>query len=224
MKLHVFDSCPYCVRVKALIGIKGLDCQIYPMVLGQLPESIEGKLEKFSVPILEVFEPENGESTVMIESLDIFRKLDSIGTPLFFSYEPSEKVVELLAKLQQAKALLCYPRMPLMNLPELSSDEAIKVFRKSREEAIGQTLEQAIENTDQYIPGVEKVVDELEQALMPEAFINGDRNLNIDDVVAFAELRNLTMVGEFNFSEQMQAYLDVISSRSNVPLYVPATF
>ncbi|NOH26891.1 glutathione S-transferase N-terminal domain-containing protein [Vibrio mediterranei] len=224
MKLHVFDSCPYCVRVKVLIGLKGLDCQINPMVLGQLPDSVEGKLEKFSVPILEESDPENGESTIMTESLDIFRKLDSIGTPLFFSYEPLEKVVELLGKLQQAKAPLSYPRMPLMNLPELSSEEALKMFRTSREEAFGQTLEQAIDNTAQYIPGVEKVVEELEQALMPQAFINGDRNLNIDDVVAFAELRNLTMVGEFNFSEQMQAYLDVISSRSNVPLYVPATF
>ncbi|WP_240205998.1 glutaredoxin 2 [Vibrio sp. CyArs1] len=224
MKLHVFDSCPYCVRVKVLIGLKGLDCQINPMVLGQLPESVEGKLEKFSVPILEESAPGNGDLTIMTESLDIFRKLDSIGTPLFCSYEPSKKVVELLAKLQQAKAPLSYPRMPLMNLPELSSKEALMMFRTSREEAFGQTLEQAIENTPQYIPRVKEVVDELEQALMQEAFISGNRNLDIDDVVAFAELRNLTMVGELNLSEQMQAYLDMISSRSNVPLYVPAIF
>lgn len=224
MKLHVFDSCPYCVRVKVLIGLKGLDCQINPMVLGQLPESVEGKLEKFSVPILEESDPENGESIIMTESLDIFRKLDSIGTPLFFSYEPSEKVLDLLANLQQAKAPLSYPRMPLMNLPELSSEEAIKMFRTSREAALGQTLEQAIDNTVHYLPAVETLVDELEQILMPKTFLDGDRELNIDDIAVFAELRNLTMVGEFNFSKQMYTYLDVISSRSNVPLYYPATF
>lgn len=76
MKLHVFDSCPFCVRVKTVIGLKHLDCEISPMTLGQLPESLEGKLERLTVPVLELPKQDDHDDTVMVESLDIIRYLD----------------------------------------------------------------------------------------------------------------------------------------------------
>ncbi|MHC0519006.1 glutathione S-transferase N-terminal domain-containing protein [Vibrio harveyi] len=54
MTLHTFDSCPYCTRVKALIGLKNLDVKVTTFPLGELEPSVAAKLEKFTVPILQL--------------------------------------------------------------------------------------------------------------------------------------------------------------------------
>ncbi|PSW16939.1 glutaredoxin [Photobacterium sanctipauli] len=221
MKLHVFDSCPFCVRVKAVIGLKGIECEISPMLLGELPASLEGKFERFTVPVLETVDPKSGNVSVMAESLDIIRKLDQLNVPMFDHYEVSEKLESRLAQLKPVTAQLLYPRMPKLNLPELSGASALNAFTESRKEVLGQSIEEALEKTEHYLPQLEEQLALMEQELDVEAFVLGRRNLNIDDIAAFAELRNFTMIAELTLSKYMRTYIDLISSRTNVATYPP---
>jgi glutaredoxin 2 len=220
MKLHVFDSCPFCVRVKTVIGLKNIDCEISPIVLGQLPESLEGKLERLTVPVLEQRQ-HDGEHTVMVESLDIIRYLDQQSESMFTRYEVSDALNDLLKRLYPSSAQLLYPRMPRLNLPELSTPDALSMFVESRKGALGQSIEQALERTEEYLPGLKRLLDELESLLDIDALVSGDRNLNIDDIAAFSELRNYTMVAEFEMSERIMSFISFIASRSGTSLYPP---
>ncbi|NVO62405.1 glutaredoxin 2 [Photobacterium damselae] len=220
MKLHVFDSCPFCVRVKTVIGLKNIDCEISPMTLGQLPASLEGKLERFSVPVLEL-QPRDGKHTVMIESLDIIHYLDQQDEPMFTNYEISEALNNLLKRLYPISAQLLYPRMPQLNLPELSTPDAISMFVESRKDALGQSIEQALERTEEYLSELKQLLEELDSLLDIDALFSGERKLNIDDIAAFSDLRNYTMVAELEMSERMMSFVSFIASRSGMSLYSP---
>lgn len=219
MKLHVFDSCPFCSRVKTIIGLKNLDCEISPITLGQLPDSLEGKLERFTVPVLELPKQDGKGNTLMVESLDIIRYLDQKNTPLLTSYQVSEELQNLLSKLYPVSAHLLYPRMPQLNLPELATPTAFNIFVESRKEVLGQSLEQALKKTEDYLPDLKRFLDELESLLNISDLMSGKRELNIDDIVAFAELRNYTMIAELKMSEPMMSFVNTIASRSGISLY-----
>jgi glutaredoxin 2 len=219
MKLHVFDSCPFCVRVKTVIGLKNLNCEIKPMTLGQLPASLEGKLERLIVPVLELHQPHDRESSLMVESLDIIRYLDQLDKPLFEDYEISEPLQGLLTRLNPVSAQLLYPRMPKLNLPELASPLALKMFTESRKNALGQSIDQALARTQEYLPELQQLLEELESFIEIDNFISGKRALSIDDVVIFAEIRNYTMIAELQMSERLMKFVHTIASRSGVSLY-----
>ncbi|KPV97686.1 Glutaredoxin-2 [Pseudoalteromonas sp. P1-9] len=220
MKLHVFDSCPFCARVRAFIGLKNLKCEICPMTLGQWPESLEGKLERLTVPALEQ-QQHDDKSTVMVESLDIIRYLDQQDEPMFTSYEVSEALNNLLKRLYPVSSQLLYTRMPQLDLPELSTSNALSMFVESRKEVLGQPIEQALQRTEEYLPELKLLLNELDSLLDIDALVSGERKLNIDDIAAFSELRNYTMVAELEMSGRMMSFVSLIVSRSGMSLYPP---
>ncbi|MEF1229409.1 glutathione S-transferase N-terminal domain-containing protein [Vibrio fortis] len=185
-----------------------------------MPESLEGKLERLTVPVLEQRQ-HDGEHSVMVESLDIIRYLDQQGEPMFTRYEVSDALNDLLKRLYPSSAQLLYPRMPRLNLPELSTPDALSMFVESRKGALGQSIEQALERTEEYLPGLKRLLNELESLLDIDALVSGDRNLNIDDIAAFSELRSYTMVAEFEMSERIMSFISFIASRSGMSLYPP---
>ncbi len=99
MTLHTFDSCPYCTRVKALIGLKNLDVKVKTFPLGELEPSVAAKLEKFTVPILQLTSAAEKQTELMTESLDIFAFWINFLVPLTSSlilvaihYRPSFRI------------------------------------------------------------------------------------------------------------------------------------
>lgn len=109
--------------------------------------------------------------------------------------------------------------MPQLNLPELASPTAFNIFVESRKEVLGQSLEQALKKTEDYLPDLKRFLDELESLLNISDLMSGKRELNIDDIVAFAELRNYTMIAELKMSEPMMSFVNTIASRSGISLY-----
>jgi len=70
MKLYAFESCPYCVRVRVMLGLKGLNYELVMLAAGTIPESLQGQIEKMVVPLLE---PDSGSSKLISESAEIIR-------------------------------------------------------------------------------------------------------------------------------------------------------
>lgn len=221
MKLYVFDSCPYCVRVRAFIGLKDIKCDVNYMVFGERPKILGSALEYFKVPVLEMQEMESRNPSVMFESLDIIRTLDQIEPPLLGGYLISEALEQRLAQIKPISAQLLYPRMPKLNLPELATSYALDAFIESRNKMLGQTIHQALKKTDQYLLKLDEQLMLMEQEIDVDAYLVGSRNLNINDIAAFSELRSYSMIAELVFSEKMQLYVDTLSSRTKVDLYVP---
>ena len=221
MKLYAFDSCPYCVRVRAVIGLKKIPCDMAFVVAGRLPEELAGQVERFVVPMLKLDQTDQ----IMQESVDIIRYLDNsaIGsdsaTPLFDRYDISDALGHWLARIRPLLDRLCYPRMPALNLPELGPSQAIEFFQSSRAQHLGMSFELALHNTERFTAELEPMLAELDTILELECFLHRERLITMDDIYVFAELRNLAMVQELNMPKRLQLYLHHLSALTDIPLY-----
>ena len=219
MKLYVFESCPYCTRVRIFIGLKGLKCDIEYICAGEFPEELTQQLSSLTVPILEL---ENQEGTFLQESLDIIKFLDASADPAILKkYEATETIIKALATLAIPQNMLCYPRMPFLALPELGSTMAQQYFSQSRSERLGISLRGALAATEQYIPEVASALIAIENSLHIEALLSGMRSVNMDDAYVFAELRNLTMVKELNLPRIFQEYISLMAKQTHIALFTP---
>lgn len=110
--------------MRALIGIKRINCEIVYIDAGHIPGHLLEKVENFSVPILEVPGATPEEiSSVMQESADIVRYLDRFdGQALFDRYDISQKLQQWLLTLIPALLVVgdirCQ-REGLLQLPSL---------------------------------------------------------------------------------------------------------
>ncbi|MGI2178428.1 glutaredoxin 2 [Shewanella frigidimarina] len=219
MKLYAFNSCPYCTRVRALIGLKQLACEVEFIVFGGLPAPVVEQLTKFTVPVLQTSTPMDEQLFVMAESLDIFKHLDQMEEAYFTHYNPSPQINELLSDMQKTSALLCYPRMPYLGLPELATLSALNSFIETREQIIGMSFGEALQATAQFVSSIQDTLRSLLIQLDAEALLAGKRRLGIDDIIVFSELRNLTMIAELQFTAEQASYLNELVKLTHVPLY-----
>lgn len=213
MKLYVFDSCPFCVRSRMLIGLKGIDCELKFLIADDV-ETPTRMIGKKRVPILE-----KDDETFLGESWEINRYLDGLdGKPLIGEFGGSSGFEEWYKTYNSEYDLLCYPRMPYMGLPELGSEGAMSYFRSSRYEVLGMSLEDAIAQTDTIKPRIEQKLSEIAGQINEGAAIGGP--LTADDFYLFPLLRGLTMVKGLQFPPPLMDYMVAVSERIKVPLYL----
>lgn len=219
MKLYVFESCPYCTRVRAFIGLKGLECEIEYICAGAFPEKLTQQISSLRVPILEL---DNEEGTFLQQSLDIIKFLDSSVEPMILlEYEATGSILKALESLAIPQNMLCYPRMPFLGLPDLKTEVSKQYFAESRKQRLGISLAEALAATDQYISEIASALINIENSLHIKALLSGMRNVSMDDIYVFAELRNLTMVKELNLPLIFQEYLSVMAKKTHITLFTP---
>ncbi|MGY0216105.1 glutaredoxin 2 [Endozoicomonadaceae bacterium StTr2] len=222
MKLYVFDSCPYCVRVRMMLGLKGIPCEQVFFPAGQMPQSIRSRIQKQVVPVLELPAGAGAHSLILQESMDIIRFLDELNNKQLLDIrQPTQELVRWFKHHALVMDSLCYPRMPSLDLPELGTAEAMDFFIQSRAERLGMPLQQALASTSSLIDGIEPHLNKLVQLLDAERLLQQERVLTIDDFYAFPHLRNLAMVSELNLPDSIIHYLLAVSEQVNIPLYQP---
>ena len=222
MKLYVYDSCPFCTRVRTFIGLKNIICDIEFLQAGQFPPHIASRVSKKIVPILEVNSEGSNSAVLMQESLDIIAFLDeSFGAHLIRDYVVSNGINRLLGSIAKASSKLCYPRMPQLALPELQSEHAKAFFIQSREERMGCSFSEALLHSDEVASEVLAGLITLNSQLLLNALLINKRGITLDDIATFAELRNLSMVHELQLPEPMKLFADYIAKQSGIPLFHP---
>ncbi|WP_170326641.1 glutaredoxin 2 [Ruegeria arenilitoris] len=220
MKLFAFDSCPFCTRVRTLIGLKDIACDMEFVVAGQLPQDIAAQIDRFTVPILEINDHAEMNSTVMQESGAIIRFLDGLAEPkLSSSVAPSTEVQSWLDTHRKTINALSYPRMPALKLPELGSREAMNYFLSSRPQSLGMSMKDALKGTDELVAQLEPALFELADLAEVEAFLDKKRPISFDDLALFSEIRNLSMVKELCLPKHLTNFGRKISQASDVPFY-----
>ena len=216
MKLYAFSSCPFCVRVITLLGIKNVPCEITYITVGDFPKHLQEQLTGTTVPVLE--DPANG--ILLQDSTDIIRYLDNLhGQPLLDDAQPGEAITRWLSNMKPDTALLCYPRMPGLNLPELATTEATARFNSMISARLGMPLHQALTLTGDILPRVSQQLKELSAIIDIPAYLQNRRKIRFDDLCAFAELRNLTMVTGLQFPEPVSAYANRIAEAAGIKLF-----
>lgn len=208
MKLYIFETCPFCIRVRIMAGLKGLQTDLIYVSPGQIPPELAGRIDRLSVPILV-----DGE-TLIQDSADIIHHLDAHGTPMLQSYNTSQALEEWRTSIAAPLSALCYPRMPQLNVPELALPDALALFESTMPKRIGMPFAEALAQTSRFA----RIVEAALPGALPFLEL---RNISFDTLAALADLQSLTMVAELSFPEQVSIHFKDLVARTGVEPFAP---
>ncbi|MBE1282945.1 MAG: hypothetical protein GJ676_06510 [Rhodobacteraceae bacterium] len=202
MKLFVFETCPFCLRVRIFAGLKGLKPTIATLTPGELPAEIAGRVERFSVPILL-----DGDELIQ-GSAEIVGQLDTYGKALLSDVQTSRDYEAWHARIKAPLNVLCYPRMPALAPAELASDSAHEWFVREIPRRIGMSLVKAFCRTEASVAQVSEH--------LPEAYEFLADPLRYDTIATLADLQSLTMVAELQFPDAIGATFKTLMRRARI--------
>ena len=213
LKLYHYDHCPYCIRVRMILGLKKIPYE--SIILQNADEESHHKLVgKKIVPILEY-----ETWKYMTESLDIVKYIDeTFHNPILEKTQNTEiqtRIHEAWYTIYQ----LAMPRFIQLKLQEFATDTDIIYFQNKKETFIW-NFETRLQETPQLIKKMEKYLEELETQ---ENFLTKN-TYTYEDICLFPILRSLTCVKNLKFPPKVKNYLEKISRKSNVSLYSDRSF
>lgn len=232
--VYVYDHCPFCVRARAIFGIKNIKHEVRFMANDDVdtPTALVGKK---IAPILSI--PQKNE--VMMESLDIVKRIDedpSMGSPVL---KPATGRSDLKAwekTHQETFRLLQRPRYVNSGLlPEFATKSGRNAFVKNHPIGPYEKAEwkddskfsmdqryakykEAMEQSAELIPKANTAVAELESMIYSAKHCS-EGGLGYDDIELFGRLRSLTIIKGLEMGPKLRGYLEYMSSKTDIPLY-----
>ncbi|AJY46588.1 glutaredoxin 2 [Martelella endophytica] len=204
MKLHVYDHCPFCLRARVALGLKGLPFELVFQANDDEATPI-GMIGKKMLPILE------DEDGYMGESLDIVAKVDGLSGARVFDAAPRQALVDWIERTGGPVGKLVTPRTPDAVYPEFRTESARAYFTRKKEANIG-PFAPLIARADEYRAEMEQALAEL-VPILPDA-----EGASMEDVLLFPVLRSLSIVPDLKLPPAVEAYRDRIAERAGIPL------
>jgi len=226
-ELYVYDHCPFCVRVRMALGVKGIKHKL--VFLGnddvETPTALVGK------KIAPIWVDEDGP---MMESLDIIAKMDTEGT-----FAPASGRSDLKAWQKSVQTLmrkLQRPRYVMVPLPEFMQKAGRDAFVANHQmppyekadwkgnpdmalETKYAKYEEAFAESTELIPQLNEKLVELEEMIFSAESCTEGIGLSYDDIDLWARLRSLTVIKGLAIPPKVRAYLDHFEASADVPLY-----
>ncbi|KPN73466.1 glutaredoxin 2 [Neisseria sp. 74A18] len=210
MKLYIYDHCPFCVRARMILGIKGIDAE--QIILQNDDEDTPiGMIGAKQVPILQ-----KQDGSYMGESLDIVRYIDGLSNEGRLKEEIRTEIQTWLDKVNSYSSKLIQPRTVLIDLPEFSTQKAIDYFVHKKEQNIG-SFQNNLEKTNEYLQQIHQDLVTLVDLIQSEQALN--KEISMEDIHVFPILRNLTIVKDIVFPEKVENYIKNMSSLTGISLY-----
>lgn len=210
MKLYIYDHCPFCVRARMILGIKGIDAE--QIILQNDDEDTPiGMIGAKQVPILQ-----KQDGSYMGESLDIVRYIDGLSNEGRLKEEIRTEIQTWLDKVNSYSSKLIQPRTVLIDLPEFSTQKAIDYFVHKKEQNIG-SFQNNLEKTNEYLQQIHQDLATLADLIQSEQALN--KEISMEDIHVFPILRNLTIVKDIVFPEKVENYIKNMSNLTGISLY-----
>lgn len=235
--VHVYDHCPFCVRVRFALGVKNIKHTVNFLANDDIkaPTKLIGKK---IAPIFEI--PE--DNLIMGESLDIIAKVDSderFGTTQ--TLKPASSRTDLKEWQKSVQTLLRTLQRPRYVatglLPEFQQIDGRHAFIKNHQLPPYEKKEWKADDSEltmddklkiyaeamasDPIPLVEDLnakLVELDDKIYCEDYCT-EGGLSMDDVDMWSRLRSITIIKDVIWPDKLRAYMDNLSVLSDVPLY-----
>jgi GrxB family glutaredoxin len=226
-ELYVYDHCPFCVRVRMALGVKGIQHKLVFMGNDDIetPTALVGK------KIAPVWVDKDGP---MMESLDIIKKIDPEG---FFA--PASDRTDLKAwqkSVQTVMRQLARPRYVKMLLPEFMQKAGRDAFVNNHQmppfekadwkgnpdmslETKYEKYEEAFNASDALVAELNGKLKELDGMIHCADYCTEGIGLSYDDIDLWARLRSLTAIKGLVYPPKLRAYLDHFEEKGDCPLY-----
>jgi len=226
-QVYVYDHCPFCVRVRLALGLKGIDHQVMFMSNDDV-ETPTGLIGKKIAPI---WVDEDGP---MGESLDIIAKFDADST-----FAPASGRTDIKAWQKSVQTLmrkLQRPRYVMVPLPEFMQKKGRDAFVANHQmppyeksewkgnpdfplEEKYKKYEEAFAETPSLLPELNQKMLELEEMIHSAEYCTEGIGVSYDDIDLWSRLRSLTIIKGIVFPPKVRAYLDNFEKLGDVPLY-----
>ncbi len=211
MKLYHYDHCPFCVRVRMIIGWKQLD--VAEEILANADEARHREL--IGAKIVPILEKDDGSR--MKESLDIVAYIDkNHGKPLLQD-SPAEHqhsaLGDWLEQLSSYSRYLVHPRNIRIFKQDFPSQADCDYYEAKKSQSIGSFAE-AFASSASYIAELAPLLDQLKDMLP-----GGDPNRpSYADILLFPVLRSLSHVKGLLFPIEVRNYMEKLSRETGVTL------
>lgn len=204
MRLYMFEHCSVCFRVRMTAALKRIHLQ-ETVVLDDDSETMTGLVGKRQIPILV-----KDDGTPMLESMDMVRHIDAIGTPVLTG--PQRPEIAAWAEAAAPKsALLSWPRYPLLGLPEFATASALDHYVVRKRKALGDLVELRA-RTRELMRDLMPLLDRLDPLIESPKAVNGE--LSLDDVRVLPLLRSAAVVKGLRFPDKVRAYFETMMARA----------
>ena len=209
MKLYVYDHCPFCVKARAIFGLKNIPVEVIVMLSDDevTPTRMIGKK---MAPILE------HEGRYLPESMDIVAYVDAMSTGPVLRGPLNPHVAQWISDTTDALYRLAMPRWAASDMEEFSTTEARASFTRNKELIIGSFKDRLAESSD-YIAMLDKHLPTLEGLIMSPDAVNGV--LSEDDVHLFATLRAMSIVRGITYPSTVESYRIRMAGQTGINLH-----
>jgi glutaredoxin 2 len=209
MQLYVYDHCPFCVKARAIFGLKGITFDLV-ILLNDDEATPTRMIGKKMAPILE------DAGNYLAESMDIVAHIDDMhGSPLLTGLR-NEALAQWNSDVSGPLFSLALPRWAAADFEEFSTPEARAYFTRNKERMIG-SFQEHIAASPGYIAEVNLHLLALEPLIKSYDAVNGE--LSEDDIHLFATLRSMSIVRGIVYPPAVEAYRVGMAERVGIDLH-----
>lgn len=209
MKLYVYDHCPFCVKARAVFGLKNIPFELVIMLNDDeaTPTQMIGKK---MAPILE------HDGRYIPESMEIVGHIDKMAGDRVLDGPRNPQIADWLSGVTGVLYPLAQPRWAASPLPEFATAEARAYFTRNKEKMFGSFVD-LLAASASYIAEMDRHLLALNALIVAPDAVNGD--LSEDDIHLFAMLRGLSIVSGITYPPLVEAYRNRMAQRSGVQMH-----
>jgi len=211
MRLFIYDHCPFCTRVRVVIGMKKIPVEV-SVLLNDDETTPISMIGKKACPILQ-----KSDGSFMGESLDMIDYLDSLDNSPVFS--PSQHREDLTTWLKDVNLLfkkLLYPRWITSPVGEFQTQGSIDYFVNKKTKELG-SFTQALADSDLLKKELEAKLVLLVPMLHSDKHVNNA--LSVDDTDLFGRLRGITLIKDLKIPNKVRDYITYFSEVTGVSTF-----
>jgi glutaredoxin 2 len=196
MKLYVYDHCPFCVKARAIFGLKGIQFDLN-ILLNDDEATPTSMIGKKMAPILEQ------DGRFMAESMDIVAHVDGMAAGRILAGPRNPQVGQWIEEASSVLYLLTLPRWAASDMEEFATSGARAYFTRNKEAMIG-SFKERMAQSDEYIATLNRHLVVLEDLIQGPEAVNGE--VSEDDIHLFATLRAMSIVKGIVYPRAVEAY------------------
>ena len=223
-KLHLYDHCPFCIRVELFMGWSGIQYERLVYGYGDTLGDQKGKYfggtkltGKKQLPVLErpghELLPESGD---IIKLLQIDHKVEF---PVASGREDLETFFTSKGVFKQTQRIISRGEIIKMtHIRDWAKPEDV-AYAKEKYEQDGFSYEEAEAGRNDALKRMELLLVELDGLLLSDTSLSQDGILGFDDIMYLPELRTLSCAEGLKWPTRLQSYVNQSFAKANVETY-----
>jgi len=210
--LHVYDHCPFCIRVELAFAFLGVPYTRIVYGYGDLegPKRLKGKKQ---LPVLEYVNKYTDESLDIIDLIEENTQERSIA--------PKTNRKDMVKWIKDTKDIrddLTRPRK--IKVPVKDWAEARDVnYAREKYEKRGFNYRDAEERSVELIDKMNRFLDSFNEKILYDEHSVGELGFGMDDIIVLPDLRTLTCVKGLMWPKKLRKYLENAFENTTAELY-----